>query len=187
MIQKQAAIVHLWEGNPEYCWYPTAKSGLEDLGYAVTVPQMPNPDAPDQDTWVSVLREIVGDPTEDTSLIGHSIGAVTILRYLESLREDQKIGHAVLVAGFTDGMGYDVFSNFFTQPLDLETIATRADRFTVIVSDNDPYIDRRYGEELKDRLHGELIVKAALLHMSEGCNDLPDVVNAIAVHDAIKQ
>lgn len=183
MPNRQAAIVHLWEGNPDQCWYPNAKSGLEALGYAVTVPQMPDPDRPDQARWVSMLEEVAGEPTQDTCLIGHSIGAVTILRYLEGLQEDQKIGHAVLVAGFTDDMGYEVFSNFFTKPLDLEAIATRADRFTIIVSDNDPYIDGHYGEELRDRLHGDLIVKASLQHMSVGCNDLPDIVDVIAAHD----
>jgi len=176
---KEVVIIHLWEGYPEYCWYQDTKRELEQFGFVVYVPQMPDPNLPKQDRWVSALRETIGIPDQDTYLIGHSIGAVTILRYLESLSEDEKIGGAVLVAGFTDDMGYKVFSNFFEEPLRFEKIRNKARNFTVIVSDDDPYIDMKYGYELSRELNGELIVKKGMKHMSQGCNYLPDVAFAV--------
>lgn len=176
---KEAVIIHLWEGYPEYCWYPKTKQELEEIGFVVDVPQMPEPNLPKQDIWVSTLREKVKRPSEDTYLIGHSIGAVTILRYLESQSDQQKIGGVVLVAGFTDNMGYKVFNNFFTKPLNFEDIKGKARNFTVITSDNDPYIDIKYGYELSRELNGELVIKNGLKHMSEDCHSLPDVADAI--------
>ena len=179
---KEAAIIHLYEGYPEYCWYPNTKQELEKLGFMVHVPQMPDPNNPRQDLWVARLREIISSPNTNTYLIGHCIGAVTILRYLEELPEGKKIGGAVLVAGFTDDMGYEAFSNFFTRPIDLERVRDKADHFTVIVSDDDPYIDMRYGYELSERLNGELIVKRNMKHMSAGFDNLPDVAIAVKAH-----
>lgn len=176
---KEVVIVHLWEGYPEYCWYPKTKIELEEMGFVVDIPQMPEPNLPKQDIWVPILRDKVKNPSEDTYLIGHSIGAVTILRYLEGLPDQQKVGGIVLVAGFTDDMGYEVFGNFFTRPLNLEKIKSKARNFTVIISDDDPYIDMKYGYELSKKLDGELIIKEGLKHMSEGCNSLPDIADAI--------
>lgn len=176
---KEAVIVHLWEGYPEYCWYPKTKQELEEMGFVVYVPQMPEPNFPKQDIWVPTLREKVKEPSENTYLVGHSIGAVTIMRYLEGLSDQQEVGGVVLVAGFTDDMGYEVFSNFFTKPLNFEEIKGKARNFTVIVSDDDPYINMKYGYKLRDKLNGELIIKAGLKHMSLGCNALPDVTDAI--------
>jgi len=176
---KEATIIHLYEGYPEYCWYPRTKQELEKLGFMVHVPQMPDPDNPRQDLWVARLKETIRNPDTGVYLIGHSIGAVTILRYLEELPENKKTGGAVLVAGFTDDMGYEVFSNFFTRTLDFGRIRNKADHFTVIVSDDDPYIDMKYGYELSEKLNGELIVKRNMKHMSAGFDNLPDVAIAI--------
>jgi len=176
---KEAVIIHLWEGYPEYCWYQDTKRELEQLGFVVYIPQMPKPNLPKMDRWMSTLRDIIGEPSDDLYLIGHSIGAVTILRYLESLVDSKRVGGVVLVAGFTDDMGYDVFSNFFAQPLRFEKIKNKARNFTVIVSDDDPYIDMKYGYELSRELNGELIVKKGMKHMSQGCNNLPDVAFAV--------
>ncbi len=176
---KEAVIVHLWEGYPEYSWYPKTKQELEEMGFVVDIPQMPEPNLPKQEIWVPTLREKIKGPNEDTYLVGHSIGAVTILRYLESLSDQEKIGGVVLVAGFTDDMGYQVFSNFFTKALNFEEIKNKAKNFTVIISDDDPYIDMKYGYELSKKLNGELIVKNGMKHMSKGFNSLPDVSDAI--------
>lgn len=101
------------------------------------------------------------------------------MRYLEGLSENEKVGGVVLVAGFTDDMGYDVFSNFFTEPLRFEAIRDKARYFTVIVSDDDPYIDMKYGYELSRELNGELIIEEGMKHMSQGCDHLPDVAFAV--------
>lgn len=179
---KKAVIIHLWEGYPEYCWYQNTKIELEQFGFIVDVPQMPEPNLPKMDRWVSTLRDIIKKPSDDVYLIGHSIGAVTILRYLESLTNSERVGGVVLVAGFTDDMGYEVFSNFFAQPLRFEKIKNKAKNFTVIISNDDPYVDIKYGYELSEKLDGELIIKKGMKHMSKDCRSLPDVAIAIRKH-----
>lgn len=95
---KKVFIVHGWGGAPDKNWIPWLKSELQNLGYEVTVPKMPDTEAPDIAAWVNHLASVAGTPDTNTYFVGHSIGCQTILRYLETL--DQPIGGAVFVAGW---------------------------------------------------------------------------------------
>ena len=185
---KRVIIVHCWGGHPEYCWYPYVKKELEAKGFEVTVPAFPDTDNPNLSKWLPVLTEAVGEPDEETYLIGHSIGCATIFRYLESLDEGQKLGGAVLVAGFIDNIGLDEIKNFFTTNIPLEKIKEKANHFVAIHSDNDPYVPLKHGDTFKEKLNAELIIKHEAGHFSgsddeedpnTNCTELPDVVESI--------
>jgi len=186
---KKAIIIHCWEGYPEYCWYQKTKSELEAKGFQVEVPAMPDTENPKQATWVPKLTKVVGQPNEDVYLIGHSVGCITILRYLESLKDDQKIGGLVFVAGFSEslGEGYEEIDNFFERPVDFELIKTKAKHFVAINSVNDPHVDLRFGRIFEDNLDAKLITKEGMYHFSGAieeepeCSALPEVANEIAL------
>ncbi len=183
---KRAIIVHCWEGYPEYCWYPSVKKQLKDKEFEVKVPAFPETELPKENKWVPYLAEQVGKPDENLFLIGHSIGCIAILRYLESLPDNQKIGGAVLVAGFTDDIGYQELKNFFETPINFEKIKTKSKNgFIAIHSDNDPYVDLKFGDIFKEKLGAEVIIKQSMGHFSgavedeKSCRELPDVVESI--------
>lgn len=189
---KRATIVHCWGGNPEYCWYQNTKKELEVLDYKVAVPAMPETDEPKLKPWLKKLRETIIEPDSELVLIGHSVGCITILRYLESLEEDIKITGVVLVAGFTDDLNYmdsieekEVLPDFFQTPVDYEKIKSRASKFVVIHSDNDPYVELKHAEIFKDKLGAKVIIKKGMGHFSgevddeKSCTELPEVVEAI--------
>lgn len=183
---KRVIIVHCWSGTPDYCWYPWVKNELEAKGFEVIVPAMPETDAPKLALWLPKLQEVVGEPDEDTYLVGHSIGCATINRYLEQLPEGQKVGGVVLVAGFTDNLGFDELKNFFETPLDLATIRERSVKgFVNIHSDNDQYVPVVHSKNLRDGLGGEAIILQNKGHFSgpidseESCTELPEVVAAV--------
>ncbi len=182
---KRVVIVHCWDGYPDYCWYPYAKRELTKKGFAVTVPAFPETAKPDLEKWLPVLKDAVGVPDENTNLIGHSIGCATILRYLESLREGEKVGGVVLVAGFTENVGYDELKSFFTTPINFEKVRASAKGFVAIHSDNDQYVDLTYADIFKNKLGAEIIIKHDAGHFSgsveneASCLELPDVVTSI--------
>lgn len=183
---KRAIIVHCWGGNPEYAWYPDTKKQLEKLGYVVSVPAMPNTDEPQLTEWLPYLTSIIGVPDEELVLIGHSLGNVTIMRYLESLSADQTVSRVIMVAAFTDQLGFKELENFFETRLNFEAIQPKAKGgFVVIQSDNDPYVSAQYDERLKEDLAAKLIIKHNAGHFSgevdkeETCLSLPDVVENI--------
>ncbi len=183
---KRVIIVHCWGGDAEYAWYPWVKKELEARGFSVSVPDFPDTENPRMDAWVSLLFEIVGAPNEELILIGHSIGCAAIMRYLEKLDDTQKVGRVVLVAGFNENVGFDEIQNFFDTPIDLEKIRTKSKNgFFAIHSDNDPYVDMKYADILKEGLGAQVIVKHAAGHFSgatdgeETCLELPDVVESV--------
>lgn len=183
---KRAIIVHCWEGYPEYCWYPWVKKELEAKGFSVLVPEFPDTDNPKQDAWVQYLAKKVGIPDDNFVLIGHSIGSVTILRYLENLRPEERVGGAVLVAGFTDDLGFDQLKNYFQTPIDLEKIRSKSKNgFVAIHSDNDPFVPSKHGDVFNEKLGAGLIIMHAMKHFSgpvdkeDSCLELPEVVESV--------
>lgn len=182
---KKAVIVHCWDGYPNYCWYPQTKKELEAKGFEVFVPEMPETATPKLSLWLPKLREVISAPDKDLYLIGHSAGVITILRYLESLEQNQKVGGVVLVAGFTDDLGYPELRNFFEKPIDFEKIKSSAKYFVAIHSDNDPYVALKFSDIFKEKLGAEVIIKQNMRHFSgavdneESCTSLPDVAEAI--------
>lgn len=183
---KRAIIIHCWEGYPEYCWYPYVKNKLEEKGFRVEVPAFPDAENPKLEAWLPKLKEVIGEPDEDLYLIGHSLGCITIMRYLETLADDQKVGGVVFVAGFTENVGYDEIKTFFETPVDLEKIKGKAKNgFVAIHSNNDPHVDLKYADIFKEKLNAEVIIKNNSGHFSgaiEGenaCLELPDVVKSV--------
>ncbi len=179
---KRAVIVHCWEGYPDYCWYPNIKKVLEEKGFEVDIPEMPETALPKLSKWLPKLQEVIGQPDADLYLIGHSLGVITILRYLESLPGDQKIGGAVFVAGFTNDLGYAELKNFFEKPLDLKKAKNHCSKFVAIHSDNDPYVALEFGDKFQKELGAKLIIKHKMGHFSgpvddeKSCKELPEVV-----------
>lgn len=180
---KRAVIVHCWGGSSNYAWYQWAKTELEKRGYQVTVPDMPDPDPPRLATWLPYLQKIIGEPDDELLLIGHSIGTVTIMRYLETLGSGQ-VGKVILVAGFTDQLGFRELENFFDTRMDFDRIKPKSKNgFVAIQSDNDPYVSGQYGERLREELDAKLIIKHEAGHMSgpvddeTACTELPELVD----------
>jgi uncharacterized protein len=154
-------------------------------GYEVVVPSMPETDTPMLSNWLPALREVIGTVDEDLTLVGHSAGVITILRYLEGLREGEKVGAVIMVAGFVDDLGMPELSNFFETPLDLRTIRNTATRFVAISSDNDPFVPLDRGEVLRKELGAKPQVMHLMGHFSgpagdeASCLSLPEVAIAI--------
>lgn len=182
---KRVVIVHCWDGYPNYCWYPQTKKELEAKGFEVAVPVMPETDLPRLSLWLPKLKEVIGDPNEDLYLVGHSAGVITILRFLEQLKDDQKVGGVVMVAGFTDNLGYEELKNFFESPIDFEKIKSKSKHFVAIHSDNDPYVPLKHGDMFKERLRAKLIVKHNMGHFSGPVDDTKSVTSLPEVSETI--
>ncbi len=187
---KRVVIVHCWGGYPDYCWYPQTKKELKEKDFQVKVPEMPETEFPKLSKWLPKLKEKIGEPDEDLYLVGHSVGCITILRYLEGLDDNQEIGGVVLVAGFTNDLGFKELKNFFKTPLDLKKIKNKAKKFIAIHSDNDPYVSLDFGELFKKELGAKLIIKHQMGHFSgpaddeKSCLSLPEVTESIITLEA---
>ena len=62
-------------------WYPQVRKELEKLGLDVIAKNMPDPDLARKQFWLPFIEEHVKSE-RSSILVGHSSGAVAILRYL---------------------------------------------------------------------------------------------------------
>ncbi len=185
---KRVFIIHGWDGYPTEAWMPWLKQQLEEEGFVVEAPSMPEPSVPKIETWVPKVAEVVGQPDEQTFLVGHSMGCHAILRYLASL-EEQKVGGAVLVApGFRwEGLEQEgeeivaIAKPWLERPLDFNKVRAATQNITAILSDNDPYGALEYNQEKLGKLGAKIIVEHNKGHYSEdsGVKELPAALKAI--------
>lgn len=181
MMPKRVIIIHGWKGVPEGGWRPWLKQELEKLSYDVYVPAMPEPNTPKLSDWLERLRETIGEPGKDTYLVGHSLGCITILRYLESLEEGREIGGVVLVGGRSYSLGTPETMNFFEAPPRWESIRMHCKKFVAIHSDNDYYVPLKESETFRRNLGAKIIIKHNMGHFTgeDGVKELPDALDAV--------
>lgn len=181
-MKKRVFIIHGWGASPEVNWFPETKSELEKIGFEVIVPQMPNSQFPISEEWLAEMQTLISNPDENTFLIGHSLGGIAILHFLESLNGNQKIGGVILVAGFSETLGtIPEIENFFNIPVNYEKIKSHCDNFVAINSDNDPAVPMSRGEILRDKLNAKFIVmhNAGHINRKTGYFKLPVAVEEL--------
>lgn len=180
-MKKRAFLIHGWEGVPEEGWRPWLKNELEKESFEVIVPAMPDTNYPKITAWVPHLIKTVGKPTENDYFVGHSLGCITILRYLETLDKKEKISGSVLVAGFSDDLGYQELKGFFETPINWSKIKGHCEKFVAIMSDNDPYVPLRHGDVFHKQLGARVVIEHNRKHFSggDGVAILPSAKEAI--------
>lgn len=184
-MKKRVFIIHGWEGNPSLHWIPWLKMELEKKGYEAVTPQMPNTMTPDFNSWVGYLHKIITDPNENTVLVGHSLGCITILRYIESLKKEIKVGGAVFVAGFGINLSYygykNELSSFFKTPVMWNNIKKHCEKFVAINSKDDPYVGIKNSDLFKQKLNARTIVheKRGHYNAKDSVIEFPELLNII--------
>lgn len=186
---KRVFIVHGWDDTPEKGWFPWLKKELEERGFEVVVPQLPEAGSPRIYNWVPKLAEAVGTADEQTYFVGHSMGCQTIARYLETLPENTKVGGAVFVAGFFKHLAgledeedvRETDKHWLGTPLDLRKVGSHLPKSIAIFSDNDPYVPLDNQDDFKNYLGSEIIVEHNKVHFNEGAGfkELPIVLNKL--------
>lgn len=184
-MAKQAILVHGWEGTPWGGWRPWLKKELEKHGFKVIMPAMPETDTPTLEKWLSHLQAVVGTPDEQTYFVGHSLGCITILRLIESLKDNEQVGGAVLVAGFGHNLEYEGYKNelisFFANPVDWEKIKKHCKGFVALHSDNDPWVPIKHNQLFKEKLGAEGIIEHNKIHYGDDDNilEVPTVLASV--------
>jgi len=179
--RKRLIVVHGWEGSPEHGWFPWLKSEMEKRGWQVQIPAMPSAAAPKVYEWVPYLLEVAGRVDENTFMIGHSLGCVTILKFLESLPKGKMLGGAILVAGFDNSLTFKELENFFDTPIDWEKAKKKCKKFVSIHSENDPSVPVENSIKFEKGLGAKKIIVDGYKHFSgdDGFTSLPLILEEL--------
>lgn len=187
---KRVFIIHGWGGNPDEPMLKWVRDSLYAKGFDVTAPLMPHPEIPTIEDWVNFLKEVVKNPNEDVVLVGHSVGCQAILRFLETLPVNEKVGQVVLIApwiflsleNLAEDEDPEIAKPWMQTPIDFEKIKTHSENFYGIFSTNDPFVPIDMNENLlKEKLSAKTIVLGNKGHFTEedGISELPEVLEIL--------
>lgn len=188
-MTKRVIIAHGWDGHPHEGWFPWLQHELEQRGFDVFVPQLPDAENPRIEKWIPALAETVGTPDAQTYFVGYSMGCQAIARYLVTLPEGTTVGGAVFVAGFFKRLTglednadmQETDKHWLTAPLDFDMVRSRLPKSVAIFSDDDPYVPLDNQDDFRDKLSSEIVIEHAMGHFSgsQGITELPVVLDAV--------
>jgi uncharacterized protein len=160
---KNAIILHGTGCNPNSFWQPSIKKFLEEMGYEVWVPALPDSDKPDLKIWLPFVMS-KAKFNEDTILIGHSAGSPFILSVLENI--DVTIHKTILVAGYSRMKSKDDNTLILQKNYNWEKIKKNVKDIIFINSSDDPWgCGDKEGLFLFKHLGGTLIIREGEGHM----------------------
>lgn len=164
---KRVFIIHGYKSYPNDCWFPRLKKELLKRGFRVSVPRLPNPANPSMKHWVSTIKKTVKEPDGESYFIGHSLGFITILRYLETLKPEQRVGGVISVGGRIIKKRHSLqTASFFENPIQWRTIKKRANRFVGIYSTDDSIVSIENGRLIQKKLMAKLVLERNKGHFS---------------------
>jgi len=178
---KKVYLIHGWNGFPNNHWFPWLKKELEKLNFKVESLEMPNSKHPKLKEWLNHLNKSI-EPNKDTYLVGHSLGCITIVRYLESLPENVKIKGCIFVAGFSF-LNYKEIKEFYEKNPDINKIKRHCKNFVNIYSDNDEDISIEQSESFANLIKAKKVLEKEKGHfcLNDSVDKLPSVLNTIKV------
>ena len=181
---KKVFIIHGFNSNPSRNWFPWLLKELKQHGISADVLSMPNSSNPVKEDWVNTIKDVINNPNEDVFLVGHSLGVPTILRYLESLSSNLKIGGAILVSGPINKLNKDRYisiDSFLDNSFDFKYINNICKNFIVIHGTDDHIVPFADAEELSRNLSCKLIPITNGKHLNDKNSflELPEVLDSI--------
>lgn len=168
---KKALILHGTGSSSQGNWFPWLKQQLQEKGWEVWVPDLPQADTPNISRYNQFIfsnKDWIFD--KDTILVGHSSGSVAILGLLQHLPEGTKVGKCYLVGAFKDDLEWESLKELFQDEFDFDLIKSRAEKFVFIHSDNDPHCPLEGAKYLAEKLDGALIIKPNQGHFNTASN-----------------
>jgi predicted alpha/beta hydrolase family esterase len=183
---KRVILIHGWDGHPGDHWKKWLHLELEKRGINVTEPQIRGGAFPKLNEWLEDISKTTGNADQETCLMGHSLGCIALVRYLNTLPKDQKVAGCVFVAGFSSDLGIrdqaEAYINkFYEDGSEVAKAKEHANKIITIVSDNDSAVPLAKALEFQKQLTAELILEKGKGHFCEddGVVELPSALDAV--------
>jgi predicted alpha/beta hydrolase family esterase len=183
---KRIIFVHGWGGRVDAGWWKWLNSELKNKEFEVIALEMPNPEFPKIDLWISHMNKKIKNPDKNTFFVGHSIGCQAILRYLEQLPEKTKVGGIFCVGGWfklnpleTDEEK-EVATPWLTKQINFQNVKQKTNYIFGLFSDDDPYVPLENEKLFKEKLNAETKIEHNKGHYIENVTKtIPELLNKI--------
>lgn len=151
-------ILHGIGGYAGIHWQQWLHDELVKKGYDVLMPELPNSEKPDRGEWLETVKKLVSKiDLFELIIVGHSLGVVTALDFIEQSKKPIKV--LISVSGFAKDLGAEINSYFMkVKEIDFEKVKKNLEKSYVLYGDNDPYVPQKELKLLADNLGAEPII-----------------------------
>ncbi|NTU72742.1 serine hydrolase family protein [Candidatus Roizmanbacteria bacterium] len=174
-------ILHGITGKAGIHWQQWLHDELVKLGHTVIMPTLPSPDHPDRIEWLETVKKLIeGVNPSQLIIVGHSLGVVAALDYIE--QTSRPVLSLISIAGFGEDYGAELNSYFMkVKQLNYEKIRENAQYFEVFYGNDDPYVPQSVLESLAEKLQVEprIFPQGGHLNTSTGFTTFPDLLSTI--------
>lgn len=152
-------LVHGFNASPEMNFHPWLARELRAKGFNVIAPTLPlksdgELNIPD---IMESLRRQVGILKADDILLGHSLGALVILQYMQAVEMTETPRVVILVAAPWK-VGRPELQRLFMADLDADVAMWKAREFVVVHSADDKLVPLDHARKLAESLKARLVV-----------------------------
>ncbi|MCZ8517850.1 MULTISPECIES: RBBP9/YdeN family alpha/beta hydrolase [Paenibacillus] len=181
---KQVYIIHGYGASPNNHWFPWLKEALLADDHQVSVLDMPNSSDPRKEEWLDTLAKGIKSIDNKTYFVTHSLGSITLLKYLEQLNPLPTFGGFILVSGFAKPLSLFPSINPFTEKeVDYNKIIAATNSRAVIAAKDDNIVPFQFSQHLSKQLD------ASFISVEKGGHFLEDdgYITFPAVYDILNQ
>ncbi|MFW2147533.1 RBBP9/YdeN family alpha/beta hydrolase [Acinetobacter sp. TY1] len=172
-------IIHGYQSSPEQHWFPWLATKIEQMGSQCEIVHLQGSDQPDFATWRQNLEAQVYPLNEQTIIVAHSLGCISVLDYLSEALNGRLIKAIFMVAGFNEKLTALPELNQFVQQAKLNDALLRfriQQRYSLF-SCNDPFVPAPLSIRFGQLLNAQMIEvkKAGHFMQSDGLSEFPQL------------
>lgn len=175
-------IVHGYAATPKDHWFSWLEQNLKAESVDVKIIKFPSPQKPVIGDWVEALKNQTDSVNEHSYFVAHSLGSISLLRYLEESAQSKKIGGYILVSGFNEFLpNLPQLDEFIRSNINYSFLAGLTDHRVVISARDDSIVPFKFSRALSDRLNAKFISFDQGGHFlaSDGFSTFPQVLAEI--------
>ncbi|REH54718.1 hypothetical protein C7448_102242 [Tenacibaculum gallaicum] len=173
-------VIHGYTASPYSNWFQDFKKNLKNDSIEVSILKMPNSQNPKLSEWVEFLENHVKEINEKTIFVGHSLGCVTILNFLNKLNIT-KIKGLFLISGFVESTPIPELIEFVKPKLNYSYLKEITKIRIAISATDDDIIPFEYSKTMAEKLEAKFTLLKEGKHFidRDGVTEFPFLIKEI--------
>ncbi|HBO99886.1 MAG: Esterase [Candidatus Uhrbacteria bacterium GW2011_GWF2_41_16] len=151
-------LIHGFNASPDMNFHPWLREQLRERGFEVVSPrlQLPADQEIDLPVVMEDLKQQIGHLKGEDVVLGHSLGGLLALQYLEAV-EMMETPRAVILVATPWKVSRPGLRHLFFDDLDADVLMWKAREFVVVHSKDDKLVPLDHGRKLAESLKARFI------------------------------
>ncbi|WP_436861661.1 RBBP9/YdeN family alpha/beta hydrolase [Staphylococcus caeli] len=150
---KNMFIIHGYQATTKSHWFEWLASEMKAYGYYTEIVYLPDSKHPEADKWFNAIQaRLDNNINEETLIVAHSLGVVSVLNYLSKLDAYPKIKGLFLISGFSEPLNNIPELNQYLAQTEIDFNKIFAQYIISIGGDQDPIVNIEATKRLSQAL-----------------------------------